>query len=174
MNSHLRNLLVGGNAVASSFQDRSPAYHCERLADHWGQAFRYAVRSTRRPRCHIRRWAPGLWTVEDHTGRFPFPPGDHCQRARARLALVCGLVVASVSMSGDLISSFLKRRLSFPPSSRATGIDQIPESLLPTMAIRSTIGLSAFDVASVVVIFSLWQMLLSRLLFRWNIRKRPY
>ena len=87
---------------------------------------------------------------------------------------VCGLVVASVSMSGDLISSFSKRRLSLPPSSRATGIDQIPESLLPTMAIRSTIGLSAFDVASVVVIFSLWQVLLSRLLFRWNIRKRPY
>jgi hypothetical protein len=90
------------------------------------------------------------------------------------LALVCGLVVASVSMSGDLISSFSKRRLSLPPSSRATGIDQIPESLLPTMAIRSTVGLSAFDVASVVVIFSLWQVLLSRLLFRWNIRKRPY
>jgi len=56
-------------------------------------------------------------------------------------AWVCGLVVASVSMSGDLISSFLKRRLSLPPSSRATGIDQIPESLLPTMASRSTIGL---------------------------------
>jgi CDP-2,3-bis-(O-geranylgeranyl)-sn-glycerol synthase len=40
-----------------------------------------------------------------------------------------GLIVASVAMSGDLLSSFLKRRLGLPPSSRAIGIDQIPECL---------------------------------------------
>ena len=85
-----------------------------------------------------------------------------------------GLVVASVAMSGDLLSSFLKRRLSLAPSSRATGIDQIPECLLPTIAIRSTLGLSVFDVVLVVIIFFLGQVLLSRLLFRWNIRNRPY
>ena len=38
-----------------------------------------------------------------------------------------GLVVASVAMAGDLFSSFLKRKLRFQPSSRATGLDQIPE-----------------------------------------------
>src|SRR5215831_6006337 len=38
-----------------------------------------------------------------------------------------GLVIASAAMAGDLLSSCLKRRLSLPPSSRATGIDQIPE-----------------------------------------------
>ena len=48
-----------------------------------------------------------------------------------------GLIVVSVAMISDLSSSFLKRRLSLPPSSRATGIDQIPECLLPTLAIRS-------------------------------------
>ena len=85
-----------------------------------------------------------------------------------------GLVVASVAMSGDLLSSFLKRRLSLPPSSRASGIDQIPECLLPTIAIRSTLGLGAFDIVSVVIIFFLGQVLLSRALFRWNIRNRPY
>jgi CDP-2,3-bis-(O-geranylgeranyl)-sn-glycerol synthase len=85
-----------------------------------------------------------------------------------------GLVVASVAMSGDLLSSFLKRRLSLPPSSRASGIDQIPECLLPTIAIRSTLGLGAFDIISVVIIFFLGQVLLSQALFRWNIRNRPY
>lgn len=89
-------------------------------------------------------------------------------------AWTCGLIVASVAMSGDLLSSFLKRRLSLPPSSRATGIDQIPECLLPTMAIRSTLGLGAFDVLSVVIIFFLGQVILSRLFFQWNIRNRPY
>src|ERR1700758_346955 len=36
------------------------------------------------------------------------------------LAWMCGLIIASVAMSGDLLSSFVKRRLSLPPSSRAT------------------------------------------------------
>jgi CDP-archaeol synthase len=85
-----------------------------------------------------------------------------------------GLIIASVAMSGDLLSSFLKRRLDLPPSSRATGLDQIPECLLPTIAIRSTLGLDAFDVVSVVIIFFLGQVILSRLFFKWNIRNRPY
>ena len=85
-----------------------------------------------------------------------------------------GLIVVSVAMISDLSSSFLKRRLSLPPSSRATGIDQIPECLLPTLAIRSTLGLDAFDVVSVVIIFFLGEVILSRLLFRWRIRNRPY
>ena len=85
-----------------------------------------------------------------------------------------GLIVASAAMIGDLSSSFLKRRLSLPQSSRATGIDQVPECLLPAIAIRSTLGLTAFDVISVVIIFFVGEVLLSRLLFNWNIRDRPY
>jgi CDP-2,3-bis-(O-geranylgeranyl)-sn-glycerol synthase len=89
-------------------------------------------------------------------------------------AWTCGLIVAGVATIGDLLSSFLKRRLGLPSSSRAIGIDQIPECLVPTIAIRSTLGLGAFDVVSVVIIFFLGQVLLSRLFFRWNIRNRPY
>ncbi len=85
-----------------------------------------------------------------------------------------GLIIASAAMIGDLSSSFLKRRLDLPPSSRARGIDQIPECLIPAVAIRSTLGLTAIDVLSVVIIFFAGAMLLSRLLFNWNIRNRPY
>jgi len=46
------------------------------------------------------------------------------------LQVKIGAVSAAVAMSGDLLSSFVKRRLNLPPSSRATGLDQIPESLL--------------------------------------------
>jgi hypothetical protein len=87
---------------------------------------------------------------------------------------IYGLIIASAAMIGDLSSSFLKRRLDLPPSSRATGIDQIPECLIPTVAIRSTLGLTAIDVLAVVIIFFVGAMLLSRLLFTWNIRNRPY
>jgi CDP-2,3-bis-(O-geranylgeranyl)-sn-glycerol synthase len=85
-----------------------------------------------------------------------------------------GLVIASAAMAGDLLSSFSKRRLRLPSSSRATGLDQIPEVLLPAVAIRSRLGLSAFDVVAVVILFFLGQTLLSRVLFRLNIRKHPY
>jgi hypothetical protein len=87
---------------------------------------------------------------------------------------ILGLIIASAAMIGDLSSSFLKRRLDLPPSSRATGIDQIPECLVPAVAIRSTLGLTPIDVLSVVIIFFVGAVLLSRLLFNWNIRNRPY
>ena len=43
------------------------------------------------------------------------------------LAWTIGLVVGTTAMAGDLFSSFLKRRLDLPPSSKATGLDQVPE-----------------------------------------------
>jgi hypothetical protein len=74
---------------------------------------------------------------------------------RAALSILQRLKAAGLDLEAKhgVLSSFLKRRLSLPPSSRATALDQIPESLLPTVAIRSSLGLSAFDVASVVIIF---------------------
>jgi CDP-diglyceride synthetase len=55
---------------------------------------------------------------------------------------ILGLIIAGAAMIGDLLSSFLKRRLDLPPSSRATGIDQIPECLLPTLHSLRTIWTS--------------------------------
>jgi hypothetical protein len=90
------------------------------------------------------------------------------------LEWVSGLCVGGVAMLGDLGSSFLKRRLNMPPSSRATGIDQIPECLLPTLAIRPTLGLGALDIIFVVAVFFLGHVMLSQLFFKWKIRNRPY
>ena len=45
------------------------------------------------------------------------------------LDLTIGAIVAGAAMAGDLFSSFVKRRLNFPPSSQALGLDQVPESL---------------------------------------------
>jgi CDP-diglyceride synthetase len=85
-----------------------------------------------------------------------------------------GLTAAAMAMVGDLLSSFLKRRLKFQPSSRATGLDQIPESLFPALACRSMLGFTAIDILAVVIIFSIGEMALSRLLFKWHIRDRPF
>jgi CDP-2,3-bis-(O-geranylgeranyl)-sn-glycerol synthase len=85
-----------------------------------------------------------------------------------------GLLVAALAMAGDLVSSFVKRRLGMPSSSRATGLDQIPESLFPLFACRSALSLSFIDVALGVVIFLLGNIVVSRILFRFRLRDRPY
>jgi CDP-diglyceride synthetase len=90
------------------------------------------------------------------------------------LDLGIGAIVGAIAMAGDLCSSFLKRRLGLAPSSRATGIDQIPESLFPLLACRHALSLTAIDILAVMAIFIVGEILLSRVLFRLHFRDRPY
>lgn len=90
------------------------------------------------------------------------------------LDVTIGAVAGATAMAGDLCSSFLKRRLGFVSSSRAVGIDQVPESLLPFIACRAALPLSIADIVAGVAVFTVGEMLASRLLYRWHIRDRPY
>jgi len=85
-----------------------------------------------------------------------------------------GAVFAAASLGGDVISSFVKRRLKLRPHAQALGLDQIPEALLPMLLLRHTLNLSAADIAAAVCAFIVLALLLSRLLFKLNIRDRPY
>ena len=85
-----------------------------------------------------------------------------------------GAEAGGLAMTGDLLSSFVKRRLDRPSSSRATGLDQIPESLLPLIGCGAELGLGALDIGVGVVIFFLGEVVLSRLLYRLHLRERPY
>ena len=77
-------------------------------------------------------------------------------------------------MLGDLASSFAKRRLGLAPSSQALGLDQIPESALPLWFTREATGLSPDQIWTVVALFILAELFISRVLFIAGIRKRPY
>ena len=85
-----------------------------------------------------------------------------------------GLLAGASAMAGDLFSSFVKRRLGLPPSSKATCLDQIPESLFPLLACRAALVLSALDIVLACAIFFVGELLLSRLLFRIHMRDEPY
>ena len=85
-----------------------------------------------------------------------------------------GFLIGVAAMAGDLASSFIKRRMGRPPSSRALGLDQIPESLLPALACKSLLALTVADVILIVALFSVGELVLSRLLFKLHIRDRPY
>jgi CDP-diglyceride synthetase len=90
------------------------------------------------------------------------------------LAPTIGAVVAATAMAGDLFSSFVKRRLALKPSSRAVGLDQIPESLFPLLACRGALVLSVLDISICVAIFFGGEVVLSLLLYKAHIRDRPY
>jgi len=85
-----------------------------------------------------------------------------------------GLAVGASAMVGDLLSSFVKRRLALRPSSQAFGLDQVPEALLPLLACRAALGLGLIDIVAVVAAFFVGEIVVSRLLFRLHIRDEPY
>ena len=90
------------------------------------------------------------------------------------LPIKVGLIMGCWTMLGDLFSSFIKRRLGLSPSGMALGLDQIPESLFPLVAVSTIFGLEWWRVLSLVLLFIVIELSLSRVLFKLNIRRRPY
>ncbi|WP_022949570.1 CDP-archaeol synthase [Methylohalobius crimeensis] len=85
-----------------------------------------------------------------------------------------GAWVAAAAMAGDLLSSFVKRRLGVQASDTAPGLDQIPESLLPLWAVNAHFALGWDRIGLLVAVFYIAEVSLSPLLYRLGIRKRPY
>jgi hypothetical protein len=85
-----------------------------------------------------------------------------------------GALLGIVAMAGDLLVSFVKRRLGLAPSSQAVGLDEIPESLVPLLATRLLLPLTVLDVAVATTLFFVGELVLSRLLYKWHVRDRPY
>jgi CDP-2,3-bis-(O-geranylgeranyl)-sn-glycerol synthase len=85
-----------------------------------------------------------------------------------------GALIAAAAMGGDLLSSFVKRRLQVAPSGKAPVWDQVPESLLPMLVCRQALGLGWLDIVTATALFWIGGLLLSRALFALKIRDRPY
>lgn len=85
-----------------------------------------------------------------------------------------GAVIAAGAMLGDLLSSFTKRRLGLAPSSQSLGLDQVPESLLPLLFVMPWTDIAMIDIGTLVVAFIVLELLLSRVLYRFRLRERPY
>lgn len=90
------------------------------------------------------------------------------------LGFKIGALIGNIAMTGDLFSSFLKRRLRLTASSRAIGLDQVPESLFPLLACRRALSLSALDIVVAAGTFFIGEILISRVLYKLHMRDRPY
>jgi hypothetical protein len=87
---------------------------------------------------------------------------------------VLGAMFGAASMAGDLLASFVKRRLGIEPSGMALGLDQVPEALLPMLVCGAAFGLAPLDMLALVALFAIGELALSRVMFRLGIRERPY
>jgi CDP-2,3-bis-(O-geranylgeranyl)-sn-glycerol synthase len=86
-----------------------------------------------------------------------------------------GALFGLAAMTGDCLSSFIKRRMGLPPGSQAPALDQIPEAALPLIALRAELGLDPAQIVIVVGAFFLVEMLLWLLAWRLRLlRGRPY
>jgi len=85
-----------------------------------------------------------------------------------------GLVFGTLAMTGDLISSFVKRRRGLQASDRSPGLDQLPESIIPSIYALVVLGLEWWWAILLPLSFMLIQILISKPLYWFKIRKRPY
>jgi len=85
-----------------------------------------------------------------------------------------GCYIAALAMCGDLLTSFVKRRLAIPASGIAPGLDQVPESLLPLIGVRGVFDLGWAQIFIMVLIFIVLDYVLSFMLYHLHIRKHPY
>lgn len=85
-----------------------------------------------------------------------------------------GVAIGVLAMAGDAISSFIKRRRGLPAGAMALGLDQVPESLLPLVVLKTTLALTWGGIAMLTLAFVLADLGISRLLYRLGIPHHPH
>jgi CDP-2,3-bis-(O-geranylgeranyl)-sn-glycerol synthase len=140
----------------------------------------------------LRRWLGSRWDqpldggLRSVDGR-PLLGPSKTWRGLAAAVLTCsvaapllglppwiGAVIGTAAMAGDALSSFIKRRLGIASSGRAIGLDQIPEALLPLLAVQQPLELSLALIAGVTLAFFALEIPLARWSYRRGLRDRPY
>jgi CDP-2,3-bis-(O-geranylgeranyl)-sn-glycerol synthase len=90
------------------------------------------------------------------------------------LDFATGAYVGLLAMMGDLLSSFLQRRLGIASSDSALGLDQGLEALVPVLVMQKPWALSLPDMLAIIAIFVNVDVVLSRLSYRLHIRQSPW
>ena len=85
-----------------------------------------------------------------------------------------GVLFGTLAMTGDLLTSFIKRRRGNVESSRARGLDAVPEALLPLSLLKDSLALNFIEIILIVVFFFLIEEFVSPVLYRLHLRNQPY
>lgn len=85
-----------------------------------------------------------------------------------------GALFGLASLLGDALTSFVKRRLHWPPHHQAPMLDQALEVLLPLWLFHEKLLISRWQALGVLALFFLINHWLSPWLYRMGIRLRPW
>jgi CDP-diglyceride synthetase len=87
--------------------------------------------------------------------------------------VTAGAIAGALAIVGDALSSFVKRRLDLRPGAWTPGLDQLPESVLPLLAVWSPLGLNLGSFAGTVAVFGVLDLVASRLVGSSRRRRQP-
>jgi CDP-2,3-bis-(O-geranylgeranyl)-sn-glycerol synthase len=73
-----------------------------------------------------------------------------------------GAVFGALALTGDLVSSFLKRRLGCRSGQSIPLLDQLPEALLPMLVLRGAMALEPAAIIGTALAFMLLDLLTAR------------
>jgi len=73
-----------------------------------------------------------------------------------------GALFGTVALAGDLLSSFIKRRLGSTSGKSFPLLDQLPEALLPMVLLRGALGLAPGAIIVTALVFTLLDVLTAR------------
>jgi CDP-diglyceride synthetase len=92
------------------------------------------------------------------------------------LSFFVGACLGIMAMAGDLLSSFMKRRMKIAPSGMALGLDQLPEALLPAYASRWLLWppVTFTEIVIIGILFFVCELIASRIFFALKLRDQPY
>ena len=112
------------------------------------------------------RLADGARLLGDHKTWRGLAAGTLCCALVARLlhhSLLLGAAFGALSLTADAASSFTKRRLRLPPGTEIPGVDQLPEALIPLLALSRPLGLRPIDAVVIAMVFLLLDVAAVRL-----------
>jgi hypothetical protein len=90
------------------------------------------------------------------------------------LGFILGFKLAMFSMSGDLISSFAKRRTGLKSGSKAPLLDQGLETFLPLWVLKDSLFICWTEIILIIFSFTLLEVGLSPVLYRLHLRRNPH
>ncbi len=89
------------------------------------------------------------------------------------IGLAPGMKLAAISMGGDLLSSFIKRRRGLRSGASVPLIDQGLESMFSLAILRTELCLTWIEVFLLTGLFILFDIILSPILYRLGVRRNP-
>jgi CDP-2,3-bis-(O-geranylgeranyl)-sn-glycerol synthase len=102
------------------------------------------------------RWRDGERLLGEHKTWRGFLLGTLACALVAALVgpgFAAGAGVGALSLTGDALSSALKRRLRLAPGTEMAALDQLPEALLPLLVLARALGLGPAEIVVATLAF---------------------